>query len=84
VPVPWFVLGFVAMVGIASTGNIASDARHLAGLVTQGFLAVALAAMGLNTRVATLFGRGLRPAMLAAAAWIFISLFGLVLVLMTA
>ncbi|WP_319824296.1 YeiH family protein [Thalassovita sp.] len=82
-PVPWFVFGFVALVALASTGVVPEATTRTAGVVTQFMLAVALAAMGAQTRLACLAAKGPRPAMLGALAWVFISLLGLVLVLMT-
>jgi len=81
-PMPWFVIGFIAMVGIASTGLVQGNVKQVAGVATQVLLAVALAATGLQTHLGGLAAKGPRPAMLAAASWVFISLFGLGLVLM--
>lgn len=81
-PVPWFVIGFIALVGVASTGFVQETAKQVAATATQALLAVALAAMGLQTRLGILVAKGARPALLGAATWIFISLFGLGLVLM--
>ncbi len=78
--IPWFVIGFIAMVGLASTGWLPERVIAPAGMFTRFLLAVALAAMGLETDVRKLAGEGLRPAFLGAGAWIFISLFSLALV----
>ncbi len=83
-PVPWFVLGFVAMVGLASTGWVPEVTAPFTTGTTQFLLATALAAMGLETDMRKLAAEGLRPALLGAGAWIFISLFSLGLVLMLA
>ncbi len=81
--VPWFVLGFIAMVGLASTGWLPQSFTAPAGTLTRFLLTVALAAMGLETDVRKLAGEGLRPALLGAGAWLFISFFSLALVLLT-
>ncbi|WP_415183273.1 YeiH family protein [Phaeovulum sp.] len=81
-PVPWFVLGFVAMVGLASTGWMPLETHAPTTALTQFLLATALAAMGLETDVRKLAAKGLRPALLGASAWVFISLFSLGLVLL--
>ncbi|MEB8386911.1 putative sulfate exporter family transporter [Rhodobacteraceae bacterium KMM 6894] len=83
-PVPWFVLGFVAMVGLASTGWLPEAATFYSTGITQFLLATALAAMGLETDMRKLAAEGLRPAILGAGAWIFISLFSLGMVLVLA
>lgn len=82
--VPWFVFGFIAMVGLASTGWVPEETQPATTLLTQFMLATALAAMGLETDVRKLAAEGLRPALVGAGAWLFISLFTLGLVLIGA
>lgn len=83
-PVPWFVFGFVAMVILASTGSVPRAVEPATTATTQFLLATALAAMGLETDIRKLAAAGLRPALLGAGAWIFISLFSLGLILLLA
>ena len=71
-PIPWFVFGFIAMVGVASTGWVPQAVLDPATAVTQFLLAMALAAMGLETDLRKLAAAGGRPALLGAAAWVFI------------
>lgn len=82
-PVPWFVLGFVAMMLVASTGAVPLALSADVALLSQLLLAVALAAMGLDTDFIRLRARGLAPLALGAGAWIFISVVALALVLLT-
>jgi uncharacterized integral membrane protein (TIGR00698 family) len=79
-PLPWFVLGFVALVGLNSV--IALPAQPKAWIVqfTTFLLSVALAAMGLETDVRKLKAKGLAPLLLGAASWLFIALVSLTLV----
>ncbi len=79
-PIPWFVFGFMAMVGLASTGWIPTEIAPYTTGITQFLLATALAAMGLETDIRKLVAAGLRPAMLGAGAWIFISTTSLLMV----
>lgn len=79
-PVPWFVFGFIAMIGIASTGIVPQSIQPVTTTTTQFLLAVALAAMGLETDLHKLLSDGLRPALLGAGTWIFISLLSLALI----
>lgn len=81
VPVPWFVLGFLAMMGLASTGWVPSELAPYSTGATQFMLAMALAAMGLETDLRKLVAEGPRPALLGAGAWLFISFLSLGLVL---
>jgi uncharacterized integral membrane protein (TIGR00698 family) len=80
VPTPWFVLGFVALVGINSLFSIPAEAKAAIGTVTTFLLTVALAAMGLETNVAKLRAKGLRPLLLGLASFLFIACFSLALV----
>lgn len=83
VPIPWFVFGFVAMVAVASTGVVPAAADPWHQGLTQFLLAMALAAMGLETDIRKLVAEGARPAILGAASWLFIVVLGLGLVVAT-
>lgn len=77
VPVPWFVLGFVAMIAVNSLDLLPAAAHPPAALASQAALTVALAAMGLETDIRALRARGWRPMLLGAGTWLFIALFSL-------
>jgi uncharacterized integral membrane protein (TIGR00698 family) len=79
-PMPWFVLGFVAVVGLNSLISIPAGAKVEIAAVTTFLLSVALAAMGLETDIRKLSARGIRPALLGALAFVFIASFSLVLI----
>jgi uncharacterized integral membrane protein (TIGR00698 family) len=79
-PVPWFVLGFVAMVAFNSVVTIPPETKTALVTATTILLSMALAAMGLDTDIRKLRARGLRPLALGAAAFLFISGFSLMLV----
>jgi uncharacterized integral membrane protein (TIGR00698 family) len=79
-PVPWFVVGFVALVGVNSLLVIPAAAMNAIAALTTFLLSVALAAMGLETDVAKLYERGIRPAVLGALAFLFIATFSLALI----
>lgn len=80
-PVPWFVLGFVAMVGLNSTIALPEPLHEALVWLTAFMLTMALAAMGLETDIRRLRAKGVRPLALGAIAWLFISVTGLALVL---
>ncbi|MGP0093758.1 MAG: YeiH family protein [Xanthobacteraceae bacterium] len=82
-PMPWFVLGFVALVGVNSVITVPAEAKAAIVMATTFLLSVALAAMGLETDIAKLRAKGLRPLLLGLAAFLFIAGFSLVLVKMT-
>jgi uncharacterized integral membrane protein (TIGR00698 family) len=80
VPMPWFVFGFLALTAFNSIMPVDPDLKAWIIQITVFLLSVALAAMGLETDVRKLRAKGLRPLLLGAAAWAFISLFSLVLI----
>jgi uncharacterized integral membrane protein (TIGR00698 family) len=82
-PLPWFVLGFVALVGFNSVISIPADSKTWIAAATTFLLSVALAAMGLETDIRKLTARGVRPALLGAVAFLFIASFSLTLIKLT-
>lgn len=82
-PMPWFVIGFVALVGLNSVVQMPADLRAIIATSTTFLLSIALAAMGLETDIANLRAKGLRPLVLGLAAFLFISGFSLALVKLT-
>jgi uncharacterized integral membrane protein (TIGR00698 family) len=79
-PLPWFVLGFVALVGVNSLIVIPAETKIWIAAATTFLLSVALAAMGLETDIRKLAAKGIRPALLGALAFLFIASFSLVLI----
>ncbi|HEX5998065.1 MAG TPA: putative sulfate exporter family transporter [Hyphomicrobiaceae bacterium] len=82
-PVPWFVLGFVAMVGVNSIVSIPSEATAAFGIIAVVLLSLGLAAMGLETDIGKLRAKGARPLLLGLVASLFISGLSLTLVKLT-
>jgi uncharacterized integral membrane protein (TIGR00698 family) len=81
-PMPWFVLGFLALVGVNSVITVDPSARAAIVVATNFLLAMALAAMGLGTDFRKLVAAGPRPLLLGAVASLFISGLTLSLVLL--
>ena len=79
-PMPWFVLGFIAVMLLNSAVTVAPAEKAQIVSLTNFLLSMALAAMGLETDFAKLKREGLKPLALAACAWGFIALFSLALV----
>jgi uncharacterized integral membrane protein (TIGR00698 family) len=79
-PMPWFVLGFIALVGVNSVVVIPHEVKTPLIAATTFLLSMALAAMGLETDIRKLRAKGLRPLMLGFAASLFIAGFSLVLI----
>jgi uncharacterized integral membrane protein (TIGR00698 family) len=80
VPIPWFVLGFMALAGVNSLITLPDGVRAAVAPATTFLLTVALAAMGLEIDIHKLRAKGLRPLLLALAAFLFIAGFSLMLV----
>jgi uncharacterized membrane protein YadS len=80
---PWFVFGFIALMAVNSIVPIPPSVKAWIVPFTNLLLSMALAAMGLETDFRKLKAEGLKPLGLAAASWIFIALFSLVLVKLT-
>lgn len=83
-PVPWFVLGFVALVILNSVISVEPAIRSGVAQATGFLLSMALAAMGLQTNIRKLWSRGLRPLALGAFSWLFIAVLSLILVKLAA
>jgi uncharacterized integral membrane protein (TIGR00698 family) len=80
VTIPWFVLGFVALVLANSLNIVPSVWKANFAVADQFLLAAAMAAMGLETHFDKLRAMGLKPLVLGASAWAFIALISLTLV----
>ncbi|MEO7054740.1 MAG: YeiH family protein [Rhizomicrobium sp.] len=79
-PMPWFVLGFIAVMLLNSVITVAPHEKAQIVTLTNFLLSMALAAMGLETDFAKLKQEGLKPLALAFCAWVFIASFSLALV----
>lgn len=76
-PLPWFVLGFLALVGFGGLVDIGPAATRVSAEVTTLVLTTALGAMGLSVDLRRLAGEGWRPLATGAASWLFVSAFSL-------
>lgn len=72
-PMPWFVFGFLGMVLLAGSGWLPAETKLIAAPVAQALLALALAAVGLETDIRKLIAQGWQPLALGALATLFIA-----------
>jgi uncharacterized integral membrane protein (TIGR00698 family) len=79
-PAPWFVFGFIAVVVINTLIAVPVELKSALIQATPFLLAMATAAMGLETDIRKLLAKGLRPLMLGGVAWVFVGALALVLV----
>ncbi|WP_420996360.1 YeiH family protein [Cupriavidus sp. 30B13] len=77
--VPWFAVGFVAVMAVHSAGLVPPDWKP--GLLSfdNWLLACAMLAIGLHTRIGTLLRAGRKPLVLAGALFLFLMAGGAVL-----
>jgi uncharacterized integral membrane protein (TIGR00698 family) len=80
VPMPWFVLGFIAMMLLNSFDLIPHTEKMYIVQATTFLLTVVLAAMGLETDVGKLRAKGWKPPLVGAGSWLLISALSLVLI----
>lgn len=80
-PLPWFVFGFIAVVVINTFAPLPAPIREVTVSGTTIMLTIALAAMGLETDFRKLKEKGLRPLLLGAFGWLFISVLAWVLLM---
>lgn len=79
-PMPWFLLGFIALVALNSLIVIPSEVKAVIVPSTTFLLSISLAAMGLETDFAKLKAKGLKPLLLGALSSLFIAGFSLALI----
>ena len=79
-PIPWFVVGFVILIGVNSLHLFPAEVTTAVIQANQFLLTIALVAMGLETKLHKIKQMGLRPLYLGAVAWLFISVLSLGLV----
>jgi uncharacterized integral membrane protein (TIGR00698 family) len=80
VPVPLFLLGFIAAIGINSAAVLPASATQSIVRIDQFLLALSLGAMGLETSFRKVREAGWRPMLLGSGAWLFISVFSFTLI----
>ena len=68
--VPWFAFGFIGVAAFNSIWGIAPAAQKLFTMLSAGFLASAMAALGLDTDLVKVKSLGWRPIALALALWV--------------
>ncbi|WPB54959.1 YeiH family protein [Xylophilus sp. GOD-11R] len=72
ITIPWFALGFVALAGLRSLSIVPAMAVDAAAQIDTVLLAMAMAGLGLTTRLSAIRRAGVRPLGLAAVlfAWL--------------
>lgn len=76
-PVPWFILLFILAVVVNSSMNIPVVIQHQFQAVSQIALTVAMAALGLNTRLSCIKTAGFRPFILGTILFVLLMTTGI-------
>ncbi|MGK7940869.1 MAG: YeiH family protein [Crocosphaera sp.] len=79
-PIPWFVLGFIALMLLNSLNIFPEPLKNSVVTVNHFLLAISMAGMGLKTSLFDIKKTGIKPFYLGAASWLFISIFSLSLI----
>ncbi len=80
-PFPWFLVGFLALVLVNSAGILPPMVKGALVQANAMLMTLAMAAIGLSTDFGRIRAAGPRPLLLGFAAWVFISVTGLGLIL---
>ncbi len=75
---PWFILGFLAVVGVRSTGIVPDKLVGQLSFLSKFFMSMALAAIGLKTSLKEVAGVGIKPmiaGVIIDSSVVFVSLF---------
>ncbi|MDQ3287383.1 MAG: putative sulfate exporter family transporter [Pseudomonadota bacterium] len=78
--IPWFALGFLGVVALNSVVTVPETVRSALLALDTLLLAMAMAALGVGTRFAKLRALGLRPLLLAAMLFVWLSVGGYMMV----
>ena len=74
---PWFVIGFLLTAIINSTGVLPETAASFFNDLGKFGIMVAMAGIGLNTNLKSLFQNGLRPILLGLCCWFMVAVVSL-------
>ena len=72
---PWFVGYFMLLILLNSFNIFPVNVKEAIGQVNQFLLTIAMAAMGLETKIKQIKQSGLKPLYLGVLSWLFISIF---------
>ncbi|UJP09690.1 putative sulfate exporter family transporter [Microbacterium sp. KUDC0406] len=81
--VPWFLIGFVVVAVVNSTGVIPAGPRDVLVQASVFLIAMALAGIGLSTDIPALRSAGWRPLALGAILWVLVTLTSLATIAVT-
>ena len=77
--IPWFALGFIAVVGFNSLEILSPNSLHMINQVDNFALTMAMTALGMETRFNKFKGVGFKPIYLASALFVYLMAAGYLL-----
>lgn len=80
IPIPWFVFGFIAVVGLNSLNIIPKDVVNILNTIDTFLLTVAMVAMGLETNINKMKGVGMKPIFAAFIVFLYLFIGGIIVV----
>jgi len=80
IPIPWFVFGFIAVVGLNSLNIIPKDIVNILNTIDTFLLTVAMAAMGIETNINKMKGVGMKPIFAAFIIFLYLFIGGIIVV----
>ncbi len=80
IPIPWFVFGFIAMVGVNSLNIIPTNTVHYINVIDTFLLTVAMGAMGIETNINKVKGVGMKPIYSALIIFLYLFFVGILVV----
>ena len=78
IPIPYFVFGFIAMVGVNSMNVIPSEIVHYINVIDGFLLTVTMAAMGIETNINKIKGVGMKPIYVALIIFAYLFIVGMI------
>ncbi|MCX7760078.1 MAG: YeiH family protein [Hydrogenothermaceae bacterium] len=79
IPIPWFVFGFIAMVGINSLNIFPEEYINTINQIDTFLLTVSMAALGIETNIEKMKKAGMKPIYAALAIFIYLFFGGLLI-----
>ncbi|WP_028950887.1 YeiH family protein [Sulfurihydrogenibium subterraneum] len=81
IPIPWFVFGFVAMVGVNSMSIFSKEIVNIINQVDTFLLTVSMAALGIETSLEKMKKAGMKPIYAAFVVFIYLFVVGYIVTL---
>ncbi|WP_456401090.1 YeiH family protein [Persephonella sp.] len=83
IPIPYFVFGFIAVVGLNSLGIVPQNFVENINLIDTFLLTIAMAAMGIETNLKKIKGVGMKPIYVSLIMFLFLFFGGIFVVKLT-